>query len=208
MIKELISEIIKCLEGENKNKGDRREELISIPFNIVALEQHLGDEKYKELHDDLAKYEHYIRFEAEEGEEASYLCNGYIKIYFYTDDCECEEWGDCSDEYTDFTYRISLDMDSRYWGYCRCNEGNKDYDYRHSCCGHGCDWTAPAFTVTKEISLGSDEFDGDAHDFWDYEDKYNNVTLEDKKEHERLNKIKRLKDQQAYIVKQLEELEK
>lgn len=204
MVKELIKLIIEELERENKSRKYNNERLIDIPFNIVTLEQHLENDTYKELHKDLEKYNFNVQF-IEDKDEEGYLEERYIKVYLYE---EGDEENYYCDNFANFSYKIRLDKDERDWGYCQCEEGDNDYDARYRCCGHGCDWTAPAFSVNKIINIGGNVFKGDEHDFWDYRDKYNNVTEVDKKEQERLAKIRMLKEEQEYILKQLAELEK
>lgn len=202
MIKELINKIIECLESENKDRKYYNNPLIDIPFNIVTLEQYLNDDTYKELHNDLTKYDFEINF-FEDKDEDGYLKERYIKVYLYEKGNEEDYY---CDNFTNFTYKITLDRDDRDWGYCECSEEDEDYDTRYRCCGHGCDWTAPAFSITKEIHIGRNVFKGDQHDFWDYRDKYNNITEVDKKELEKLAKIKQLEEQKEYIENELKKL--
>lgn len=202
MVKQLINKIIECLESENEDRKYYEKRLIDIPFNIVTLEQYLSDDTYKELHNDLAKYDFDVHF-VEDKDEKGYLKERYIRIYLYEKGNEEDYYCDYS---TNFTYKITLDKDDRDWGYCECEESDKDYDARYRCCGHGCDWTAPAFSISKEIYIGRNVFKGDEHDFWDYRDEYNNITEVDKKELERLSKIKQLEEQREYIENELKKL--
>lgn len=190
MSNNLIESIIKCFEEENENREYYKHKLIDIPFYVSVLEQNLNNDKYKELHKDLEKLEWHLVFLDEE----NYYINSKIQIVF-------------EDRNIPYSYMITFEYDNRYWGYCQCSKEDADYDARYDCCGHGCDWSAPKFSITKETYLGSSSFKGDEHDYWDFKDNYYSVTEKDKQEQERLSKIKALKEEKAKIEKELNELE-
>lgn len=86
----------------------------------------------------------------------------------------------------------------------------KDYREDKHCCGYGCDWWAPAFEIRKSYIMGRHSWDGDEHDYWDFEDDFykDDKELADKKaEEDRLIKIKELKNQIETASKKLAELE-
>ena len=97
-------------------------------------------------------------------------------------------------------------MDERHWGFCQCSAGDEDYDERHSCCGHDCDWTAPAYSIEKVIDLGRKEWEGDEHDYWDFEDKFYNIDEKEKQEKQKQAKINSLKNQIEDLKKELDNL--
>ena len=191
MIKKLIDAVIECFEDENKSRKYYGHKLIEIPFFISVLEQSINNNKYKELHKDLKELDWHLEFIDEEN------CDGDIKIQIVFEKIDIF-----------YSYIISFGYENRHWNYCQCSEGDVDYDARYDCCGHGCDWSAPEFSITKEIYLGKSSFNGDEHDYWVYKDKYYGITEKDKKEEERLFKIKMLEEEKARIEKELSELEK
>lgn len=194
MVKELLERIEE--EIKNHNEGIRgwlsneNESEIDIPYSLIVLEQHLSDDKYKELHNDLKNNEWDVFFK----ESNEHYINGRLDVIF-------------DNEEINYHYTINLGNEPRMWGYCDCSEDDADYDYRYRCCGHGCDWTAPKFNIIKETYLGACSFNGDEHDYWDYKDKYNNVTLVDKEQQEKESKLKRLKEEMVRIQAEIECLE-
>ena len=77
------------------------------------------------------------------------------------------------DAFYNYCYYIEFLYDQRDWGYCDCSPNDSQYNARHSCCGMGCDWTAPAFSLTKEIGLHHASWNGYERDYWEYEEKFN-----------------------------------
>lgn len=190
MSKILIDAIIECFKEENETRQSyNQQELIDIPFYLSVLEQGLSDDKYKELHHDLEKLKWRLVFVDEE----NYYIENKIQVVF-------------EDVNIPYSYIINFEYDNRHWGYCQCSKDDDDYDERYDCCGHGCDWSAPKFTIIKEIYLGSSSFEGDEHDYWDFEDKYYNIDDKDKKEQAKLAKIKALEEEKSRIEKELAEL--
>lgn len=190
MSKILIEAIIKCFEEENRDRtyyeGAKQ---IDIPFYISVLEQSLNDDKYKELHEDLEKSDWNLVFLDGDG----YYVTHKIQIIF-------------EDATIPYLYTIGFEYDDRRFKYCECSKGDPDYDERYDCCGHGCDWDAPKFSINKEIYLGSSSFDGDEHDYWDFKDKFYNIDDKNKKEQKKLARIKVLEEEKIRIEKELAEL--
>lgn len=187
MKNKLIQEMIKTLENVNPNK----KHILNIPWIIAPFEQHLSEDNYKELLNDLKDNDFYVSYYKDDNE---YYTNGSFEIHIYK-----------THNALPYYYKITLGYDER-WGYCECVEGDNDYDARYNCCGRGCDWDAPSFRIEKISNLGSSSFDGDEHDIWDYEDKYNNITLKDKEEQAKSIEIKKLLKEQSEIKKRLKEL--
>lgn len=201
----LINEIIECLERENNSREYYDKRLLDIPFMIAALDQHLSNEEYIKLLCDIDKYDYMVQYIEADSED--YYSDGSISIQLAEKNNNGEEYY-YVDRVLDYEYKINFHHDERMWGYCQCTKDYPDYDARYDCCGHGCDWTAPAFSVEKIIHIGYNSFDGDEHDFWDYEDKFNNITQKDKEEAEKQSKIKRLLEEKERIEKELESLSK
>lgn len=181
--KRLINKIIEELEFN---------EIKNVAFIVAPLFQSLG--KYCDILEDLKNHdEWYVRYNKDETDGYT---NGSITIDLYKNKSNLSE--DEEDDY-DFpecyTYNIEFQYDARPWGFCECSENDLDYDKRYDCCGHGCDWSAPSFSITKTMELGGYSWNGDAHDFWNFEDKFNNIDEVEKKELEKQAEIKRLKKQ-------------
>ncbi|WP_195966776.1 hypothetical protein [Clostridium sp. 1001283B150210_160208_E6] len=193
MIKQqFINKVIDELERKVINKQ------YDIPFIIAPLEQRLDE--CTELLEDLKNHGYYI--DTENIDEEDYWTYAKLRIGFY--DIEDDE-DDCN--YLNFTYKIDFIRDERNWGYCTCSEDDEDYDARHKCCGHGCDWSAPSFTIRKEYYTGNYSWNGDEHDYWDFEDKFYNVTLEEKEDLQKKTQIKSLEEQIKTLTEKLHKLQ-
>ena len=178
---------------------------IDVPYVVSVIDQQI--EKCREFIDDITEHSYYIN--GFERNDEDYYSNGKIRILIEKPDSE-KESEYMVDAYYDYCYYIEFTEDERSWGYCQCTPNDPDYNKKHDCCGHGCDWTAPAFRIEKTISLGSGSWNGDANDYWKYEDKFkqneknkNNEVEKYKKEQE----IKYIQNQIAELKKKLEELD-
>lgn len=191
MIKQqFIDRVIDELKREVSNKQ------YNIPFIIAPLEQSLDE--CTELLEDLQNHNYYI--DTENIDDEDYWTYAKLRIGFY--DIEDDE-----EAYLNFTYKMDFIRDERYWGYCMCSEDDEDYDARHRCCGHGCDWSAPSFSIIKENHIGNYKWNGDEHDYWDFEDKFNNVTLEEKEDLQKKAEIKSLEKQIKDLTEKLHKLQ-
>ena len=208
---DLINRIIDELKEINEDKEYRGERELNIPFMIAPLSQSL--EQFDSLINDLGKHTYYgVNYI--EPEQENYYSNGTIEITLEKNDNELnedEKYIKENDEHsyfpTDYTYKINFEIDERGgWGFCQCSEGDEDYDERHKCCGHGCIWTAPTYSIQKVIELGRKAWRGDAHDYWDFEDKFYNVDKKEKEEKQKQAKINRLKNQIEDLQKELDNL--
>ena len=210
---DLIKKIVECLSKENEDREYHSKNKLNIPFLIAPLSQSL--EQFDLLIKDLEEHTYYgVTYI--EPEQENYYSNGTIEIELEKNDNELneeEKYIKENDEYsyfpTDYTYKINFGIDERYWGFCQCSESDEDYDERHSCCGHDCDWTAPAYSIEKVIDLGRKEWEGDEHDYWDFEDEFymNDKELADKKDKEETErKIRELQERISADSKKLAEL--
>lgn len=194
MIKEqFINKVIQTLEDENRGGKS-----YNIPFIIAPLEQRLHE--CEDFLKDLQNHNYHIIVLDVSDED--YYTNAKLHIAFYDN----EEDNGFYYNYLNFSYTIDCGKDKRYWGYCECCENDKDYDSRYKCCGHGCDWVAPNFSITKQYNCGTYNWKGDEHDYWDFKDKFNNVTLEEKKILEKKTKIKSLEEQIKILSEELHKL--
>ena len=149
IFQELIDDVIEVFKRENEESDKKYD----IPFLISILWQEFNNrpEHYKELEEDLKNSCDICINKFSEYPE--------ILIYFW--------------DVQKLSYRIRFETDERYWGDCECNPDMKDYREDKKCCGHGCDWIAPAVTITKCCDIASHHtWNGDEHDYWDFEDMY------------------------------------
>ena len=105
---------------------------------------------------------------------------------------------------------ISFNINERLYGYCECTPDMTDYREDKYCCGHGCDAVFCEFDLYKVVHIVSESWNGDEHDYWDFEDSFyeaEDEIAERKLRHDRELAIKELKDMIAANQKRLEELE-
>ena len=205
---DLINKIIDELKRVNEDKEYRGEKGLNIPFMIAPLSQSL--ERFKSLINDLEEHTYYgVTYI----EPENYYSNGTIEITLEKNDNELDkeekyikEHDDYSYFLTDYTYKINFEIDERSWGFCQCSEGDEDYDERYDCCGHGCDWTAPSYSIEKVTYLGGNSWEGDEHDYWNFKDKFYNIDTKEKEEQQKQAKINRLKKQIEDLQKELDKL--
>lgn len=196
MIKQqFIENIIEIFKSEN----ERGESKYDIPSIIAPLDQRLGE--CEEFINDLKTNNYYINIL--DIEEEDFYTYAKLQIVFYNGQSEEESYYD----YLNFSYKIDFTIDQRDWGYCMCSEGDKDYDSRHGCCGHGCDWSAPSFSITKQYHCGNYDWLGDEHDYWNFEDNFNNITNKEKEELQKKAEINSLKEQMKCLEEKLHKLE-
>ena len=159
IIKEdLISKIIEELKSE---------EVKDIASIIAPFYKGLEGEQFKEFLQDLEKNDFWVRYNKSKKDEYT---NGNIIIQLQLN--EADEY---NNYWLNYNYEITFDFDGRNWGYCQCEDNDKDYDARYKCCGHGCDWNAPSFSLIKHINIGQASWQGDEHALWNFQDKFNNI---------------------------------
>ena len=182
--KQLINDII-----EELKYYDIEEERIC--FMISPLCQSIKNNK--EFLDDINNYIYDITYKNSE----EYLSIGILAIDLYDE---------VKDEYLNYIYEIEFSYDERLWGYCECSKEDKDYDERYKCCGHGCDWSAPKYSIRKIEQICTNSWEGDQHDYWDFKDNFYNVTEEEKEKEIKNNRIKELEEMIKRCKKELDEL--
>lgn len=205
IVQKFINDLTEALKDENDSLkySNQDEELIDIPYLIAPISQHLH--KYTEFINEISTHNYCIN--GYDKDNTGGYTNGRIRILIekeHTDD-SCMEF----ERYGDYCYYIEFEYDDRYWGYCQCTSDMTDYRDDKGCCGHGCDFVAPAFRVTKEYNLGYDSWSGDEHDLWKFEDNfYKSETelAEDKHRREIELEIARLEELISSSKKRLDEL--
>ena len=73
----------------------------------------------------------------------------------------------------------------------------KDYREDKECCGHGCDADFCEFSLNKILKIVGGSWNGDEHDYWEFEDKFYEIDKElaDKKvEEDKERMIRELKN--------------
>lgn len=196
------------LESENDNREyenlseDDKYSILNIPFLISSLWEAFRAEPntYSDFIECLNKAYDYQILITEPDNYYYGICKAIIS--FSTSLTEFI--------YEEYQYEINFLYDPREWGYCECTSDMPDYREDKDCCGHGCDWWAPAFEIRKSYKIGNHSWNGDEHDYWDFEDEFyaDDKELADKKaEEDKAKMIKELKSRIEADSKKLAELE-
>ena len=164
---QFIQNLINELNSENENRIYHEKKPLDIPYIISVIDQQI--ENCKEFIDDITRHTYCIN-----GYDEDYsggYTNGKIKILIEKseDEKESEHWVDA---YYDYCYYIEFLYDERYWGYCECTSEDEGYNEKYKCCGYGCDWNSPAFSIEKVVSLGNYAWVGQERDYWKYEEQF------------------------------------
>lgn len=171
-----------------------------VPFWVAVLwnQFKFHSEKYKEFFEDVKDESPYQIVPSEYGD---------IYSVILWEENDTDEWyldSNCKN----YHYEIHFSSEERYWGYCECEPGDKDYNEDHQCCGHGCDWDAPMVTVYKCYDVDNGVWNGDEHDYWDFEDAFYKDDLELKARIEEEAKRQRIEDLEKQIASYQNDLDK
>lgn len=179
---------------------------LDIPFIVSSLWQSFNNNpgKYTEFISDLEKWSDYnVNID-----ESRNDYNGIIDVTVVLADFNNSEYLDIL--YSDYDYRFEFSYDTRDYGYCECTPDMPDYREDKHCCGHGCDAHFCQFNLYKVLHITKDTWQGDEHDYWDFEDEFymSDKELADKKaEEDKERKIRNLKETIEEATKKLAELE-
>ncbi len=188
-------------EYENKSEDDRYS-ILNIPFIVSSLWEAFRAEPntYSDFIKCLNKaYDYQINI-VEPDNDYYGICKAIVGFHVSDKVYEGLE---------EYQYEIEFYYDPRDCGYCQCKPTDKDYREDKDCCGHGCDWWAPAFEMRKSFNASNHKWNGEEHDYWDFEDEFyaSDKELEEKKAKEdKARMIKELKNRIEVDSKKLAEL--
>lgn len=114
------------------------------------------------------------------------------------------------DDSPNYKYKFCFTYDERNYKYCDCTPDMTDYREDKHCCGHGCDASFCEFSLYKILHIASGSWEGDEHDYWNFEDDFymKEKELDEKKKNENKEReIKELKNRIEADQKRLAELE-
>lgn len=182
------------------NKSNPNTYEAPVPFYVAALwnQFKFHSEKYAGFFDDIKDENPYQIVPNEYGDIYSVILlekNDAGKWYL---DENCKN----------YHYEIHFSYDERYLGYCECQPGDEDYNEDYQCCGHGCDWDAPAVAVYKCYGVDNGVWNGDEHDYWYFEDAFYKDDLELKARIEEEAKRQRIKELEKQIASYQNDLNK
>lgn len=203
-----FTEGLKSESGCNTLKNDQ----IDIPFIISSLYQSFENHTdiFKEFIQDLCLYPDYNISILDSQNDYNGLIDVDIYLVKYLDKyTEDDQWYTDSNK-PNYDYRLCFTYDTRDYGYCQCTPDMPDYREDKHCCGHGCDAAFCEFSLHKVLHIVSGSWEGDEHDYWDFEDGFylsDKELAEKKQKEDRERKIKELKNRIEADQKRLAELE-
>lgn len=208
ILQNFLDKLAEDLKSENENREyenlseDNKYQILNIPFLISSLWEAFRAEPntYSDFIKCLNESYDYQILITEPDNDYYGVCKAIVSF-----STSGTEW-----MLEDYQYEIDFLYDPRDWGYCECTSDMPDYREDKNCCGHGCDWWAPAFEIRKSYKVGNHSWNGDEHDYWEFEDAFyaDDKELADKKAiEERERMIKELKNRIKADSKKLAELE-
>jgi len=194
-----IEDLIEELNNVNERQLIyNNKKLIDVCYVISVIDQQIDN--CKEFIDDITKYIYCINGYEEDHFDG--YTNGKIRILIKKPD-EKKESDFMVDAYYNYCYYIEFLHDERMRGYCQCEPGDKGYNEKYNCCGNGCDWYAPAFSLTKEIIIGYGNWEGQEKDYWAYKEQFESNEKYKNKEIEKFKKEQR-KQELIYEIEKLQ----
>lgn len=196
-IERLVETVTDCDNGHDEDVIVKKN---MLPFVVSSLWQSFRAESstFNGFIKDLEEYSEYHINIIRPTNDYCGICD--FQIYL------CDSW---SSNEPGSSYRISIFYDQRDWGYCDCTPDMKDYREDKDCCGHGCDWWAPGFSLHKVMDVYEYTWNGDEHDFWDFEDDFykSESELDEKRRNsEREYEIKEIQERIRADEQRLKEL--
>lgn len=194
-LQKFLERFIDSLKYEKKYNYDNLiNDQLDIPFIVSSLYQSFKNNPsdYEEFISDLENYPDYS-FSIENSRNDY---NGIVDVYIYLSKC-CIEEDLIDNKSPNYDYLLSFTYDERDYGYCQCTPDMPDYREDKKCCGHGCDATFCEFSLQKIFYIKRDSWNGDEHDYWDFEDEFyqsDEELTERKREKDKERMIKELKN--------------
>ena len=207
-LQKFLDTFVNELKRENNDREYQNKRKLDIPFIISTLYQSFSKntEKYKEFISDLEKWSDYGLFIDKPENDYDGIIDVMVELIKYDEESK-EEYYDY--DTPNYDYKLCFSYDERDWGYCECTPDMHDYREDKHCCGHGCDASFCAFELHKIVHVVKDTWNGDEHDYWEFEDEFyaSDKELADKKaEEDKARMIKELKRRIEADSKKLAEL--
>ena len=203
-LQNFLDSLVEELNRENIDREQTGTKQLDIPFIISTLYQSFKNnpDKYNDFIEDLVEWADYFIVM----NESQNTYNGIIDVNVVLS----KEYLESEFENPNYDYRFCFNYDNRHYGYCECTPDMPDYREDKHCCGHGCDAAFCEFDLHKVIRIASESWNGDEHDYWDFEEEFyasEEEIAERKLRIDRELAIKELKEKIAAEQKRLEKLE-
>lgn len=208
-LQKFLDTFVDELKRENSDREYHDTRKLNVPFIISTLYQSFNNntDKYNEFISDLEKWSDYSLIIDKPVNDYNGIIDVTVSLIKYDEESE-ENFSEY--DTTDYDYKFCFSYDERNWGYCECTPDMDDYREDKHCCGHGCDAYFCEFELHKILHITKDTWNGDEHDYWDFEDEFytDDKELTDKKaEEDKSRMVKELKSRIEADSKKLAELE-
>lgn len=208
-LQNFLDKVIDELKREKEYNRFQNDQL-DIPFIISSIYQSFKNntDKYKDFIEDLDKYSDYGLCIENSQNDYNGLIDIVITLVRYINDVNNPGFTDYDNP--NYDYKFTLTYDERNWGYCQCTPDMPDYREDKQCCGHGCDASFCEFSLHKVLHITSGSWEGDEHDYWDFEDEFylsDKEVAERKEKEDREREIEELRNRIEAGQKRLAELE-
>jgi hypothetical protein len=192
-----LDRFIKELKEYNKSANTHISKPLDIPFIISSLYQSFVNKTnlFQEFIHDLCRYSDYNISILDSQNEYNGLIDVEVNLVKYIDSNDNDFYD--QEDYPKYNYKLCFTYDTRDYKYCECTPDMSDYREDKQCCGHGCDASFCEFSLHKVLHIVYGSWEGDEHDYWDFEDEFymNDKELAEKKEKEdREREIEELKN--------------
>ena len=211
ILQTFLERFIEELKEENERESIHYEgnDKLDIPFIISSLYQSFKNyaDIFEEFIHDLCLYPDYNISILNSQNDYSGIIDVEINLVKFTEDINTEYF---NQDHPNYNYKFCFTYDERNYGYCECTPDMSDYREDKHCCGHGCDASFCEFSLYKILHISSGSWEGDEHDYWNFEDEFymNDKELAGKKEKEdREREIEELRNRIEADQKRLIELE-
>ena len=210
VLQRFMFELIEVLKEYNETTNTHTAKSLNIPFIISTLYQNFSEkaDKYDEFIQDLWLYPDYNFLILDSQNDYSGIIDVEINLVKYQNE-ENEQYY-MNGHSPNYDYKLYFTYDTRDYGYCQCTPDMPDYREDKQCCGHGCDAAFCKFSLHKVLHIASGSWEGDEHDYWEFEDEFylGDKELAKKKENEdREREIEELKNRIEADQKRLKDLE-
>ena len=210
ILQKFLDEFITELKTKNEESKSKKKCELNIPFIISSIYQNFRDgvDEFHSFIEDLSTYSDYTISISDSQNDYNGIIDVDINLVKYS----TSDYERYFRDYThpDYDYRLCFTYDSRDCGYCECTPDMPDYREDKHCCGHECDAVFCSFSLYQVLRITSGSWEGDEHDYWEFEDEFyiSEKELADKKEKEdRERLITELKNRIEADQKRLAELE-
>lgn len=209
ILQRFLDEFVKELKEYNRSTNTHTSKPLDIPFIISSMYQDFQNNtsKYDAFITDLYIYPDYTFILYDGHNDYDGIIDVEINLMRYVQRNDCNYY-EC--EHPNFNYKMKFTYDTRNYGYCECTPDMPDYREDKHCCGHGCDAVFCEFSLHKVLKILSYSWDGDEHDYWEFEDEFylNDKEFADKKrKKDKEMEIAELKNRIEADQKRLAELE-